>query len=337
MSHWLRRSIRANLPSSVLIFGLSGCASNAPPSAVAASGEPVAPRSVTAFGAGVPRAIPANIPFVSLEGPFWVRGGNYLLFSDVVEENGEAAKIYRYDPASGLFSVFPYPQTPTSTNGLAVTSDGKLYACERWNGALARIVGNARHVIVDRSPTIEGSPLNAPNDLAIRSDGNVYFSDTTWGSRPGPHATTGVYRVAPNGTVSMVFLVDMPNGVALSPDGTTLYVGSDKQNRIWALPVAPDGSVGTAKLLVSPEQVPDGRFDVPDGICVDDLGRIYATNNSNAVSAIQVFGPEGGFVGSIPIPQPPSNCTFGGQDRRSLFVTTLHAIYEVRMETPGLP
>lgn len=79
------------------------------------------------------------------------------------------------------------------------------------------------------------------------------------------------------------------------------------------------------------------RLHVPDGICVDDLGRVFVANNSADVSAILVFAPDGGFVGRIPIPSPPSNCTFGGADRRTLYVTTLHAIYEARTATPGLP
>lgn len=289
------------------------------------------------FGGSVPRAIASDIDFVSLEGPYWVKDGGYLIFSDVVEENGNAAKIYRYDPKSGVFSVLPYPVTPTSTNGLGVTHDGQLYACERYNGVLARVIGNERHIVVERSPHADGLPLNAPNDLAIRSDGNVYFTDTTWGAQSRPHAPTGLYRVAPDGAVSMVLQMDMPNGVVLSPDETVLYVGSDAQDRLWKLPVATDGSVGPAIPFISPERVPDGKFDVPDGMCVDDLGRVYVTNNSDKVSAIQVFTKDAQYLGRIAFPQPPSNCTFGGTDRRSLFVTTLHAIYELRLDTPGLP
>ena len=76
---------------------------------------------------------------------------------------------------------------------------------------------------------------------------------------------------------------------------------------------------------------------MPDGLCVDDRGRVYVTNNSTEVNAIVVFDSTGLFVGRIPFPVPPSNCTFGGVDRRTLYVTTLHAIYEVPMATPGLP
>jgi len=283
---------------------------------------------------GVPHAIESSVPFVSLEGPVWVTQRQRLLFSDVVEQNGAAAKIYEYDPRTRRFSVFAYPQAPISTNGLAVDAQGRLLACERWNGVVARVSGPERRVLVDRAPN--GATLNAPNDLVVRGDGNIYFSDTKWGAQAGEHARTAVYRIAPSGALSIAFEVDMPNGVALSPDGTALYVGSDAQNRVWRLPLAPDGSVGNATPFAT-QNPPEARLHVPDGICVDDRGRVYVANNSEDVAAILVFDAPGKYVGRISFPVPPSNCTFGGADRRTLYVTTLHSVYEVRVTTPGLP
>jgi gluconolactonase len=332
-------SWRAGAVAVVLAVAACGCGTTTPPppaSVAAAAG--VAPPS-GGIAVSAPRALPASISFVSLEGPFWVAAGGYLIFSDVVEQNGAAAKIYRYDPGTGAMSIVPYPQVPTSTNGLAVDSQGRLVACERWNGALVRVAGGERAVLADRSPGGPGvgRPLNAPNDLTLRADGNIYFTDTKWGARPGDHAPTAVYRLAPDGVLSVAFSVDMPNGVLLAPDGGTLYVGSDAQDRLWRLPVAPDGTVGAAAPFVDSHQVPGGRLHVPDGLCVDDRGRVYVANNSDDVSAIEVFDSDGHYVGKIAIPKPPSNCTFGGADRRTLYVTTLHAVYEVRVETPGLP
>lgn len=323
------------------MLALVGCAATAAPPA-----STTAAAAVTAAGVEAARAIPSTIPFVSLEGPFWVApeaaGGaaGYLIFSDVVEQNGAAAKIYRYDPGPGTFSVLPYPVAPTSTNGLGVDGQGRLIACERWNGALVRVAGGQRTVLVDRAPG--GQSLNAPNDLTIRADGNIYFTDTTWGARPGAHAPTAVYRLAPDGALSLAFAVSMPNGVVLSPDGNTLYVGSDAQDRLWRLPVAADGQVdpGAAQPFIDSKQLEKagaGKLHVPDGFCVDDGGRIYVANNSADVSAIEIFESDGRFVGKLPIPAPPSNCTFGGADRRTLYVTTLHAIYEARVDRPGLP
>jgi gluconolactonase len=328
-------SPRLLVPLVLLLIG-SGCRATDPASSMSGGAQP-SEAVATALGAGTPRVLPSDIPFVSLEGPAWVPDGGYLIFSDVVEQNGTAALIYRYDPRTSRFSVLPYPTHPTSTNGLAIDQRGRLIACERWNGVLARIDGGTRVVLLDRAPGGAGQSLNAPNDLAIRADGNIYFSDTTWGARPGPHAPTAVYRIAPDGSASVAFEIKMPNGVALSPDGRTLYVGSDAQDRLWRIPLGADGSAGAAEPFVEARQLPDGKLRIPDGFCVDDRGRLYVTNNSPEIRAIAVFDDRGRFLGRIPLPAPPSNCTFGGKDRRTMYITTEHAIYEVPMETPGLP
>jgi len=321
----LRRLPARLVVSALLMAAFVSCRAAAP------TGGAAAPR--TLVGASAPLAIPSGESFESLEGPFWVESGGYLIFSDVVEENGERAKVYRFDPGTAAFSVVAYPGSPITTNGLAVDGEGRLVACERWNGVLARVSGVERTVLAAESPT--GGTLNAPNDLTMRRDGNIYFSDSTWGARPGEHAKTGVYRLSPAGQLTLVLQIDMPNGVVLSPDGRTLYVGSDAQNRLWRLPVAADGTVGAPEPFAA--TAGEGTLHVPDGLCVDDLGRIYVTNNSADVSAIIVFERDGRYVGRIPFPMAPSNCTFGGIDRRTLYVTTLHTIYQMRTDTPGLP
>ncbi len=319
------RPLRASRSLPLLGLLLAACGATAAPVPPAAAPPPGL--------ATAARLIPSDRDFVSLEGPFWVARGGYLLFSDVVERNGPAARIYRFDPGPRAFSVVSYPGAPVSTNGLAVDGEGHLLACERWNGAVARVAGGERTVLAERSPS--GPPLGAPNDLVVRSDGNVYFADTTWGARPGPHAKPAVYRLSPAGVLYVAFETDMPNGVALSPDGRTLYVGSDAHHRLWRLPVSEDGRVGEAEVFGGGSAAPPVR--VPDGLCVDDLGRVYVANNSPEVSALVVFTPDGAFAGRIPVPAPPSNCTFGGSDRRTLYITTLHALYEARAATPGLP
>jgi len=324
-----RTSVPVLALSGSLLF-LLGCATVGP-----SKHPPETRQQEASLALGPPRAIASDIPFVSLEGPFWVAKDGYLIFSDVVEQNGPAAKIYRFDPHTRAFSTVPYPGSPTSTNGLAMDADANLVACERWNGALVRVSGTKRDVLAEHAP--DGQHLNAPNDLTSRADGNIYFSDSTWGARPGAHAPTAVYRVAPDGALSVAFKIDMPNGVVLSPDGNTLYVGSDAQDRLWRLLVAANGSVGSPEPFGHASDDPRARLHVPDGLCVDDRGHVFVTNNSPEVSAIIVLDSAGHFVERIPFPAPPSNCTFGGADRRTLYVTTLHAIYEVPMGTPGLP
>ncbi len=301
-------------------------------------------------GAGAPVAVKSPISFVSLEGPLWVPGGPYLLFSDVVEKNGPGAVIYRFDPAMRRFAIFPYPPaeppapsgSPTSTNGLGTDAAGDLIACERYNERLVRISPEGqRTVLADAWPPSTsnhpGQPLNAPNDVVVRADGNIYFTDTDWGTRPGgAHAPMAVYRISPDGQLDRVWQLEKPNGIALSPDGGTLYVGSDVQAKVWKLPVDARGGVGAPTVLIDGPRVPGG-FKVPDGICIDDAGNLYVANNSDEIKAIEAFDSGGRLLGRIPFPAAPSNCSFGGADRKTLYVTTLHALYEVRMPIAGLP
>ena len=319
----------------VALGALASCASSPPPVA-----GPVA--ATNAFpGAGAPVALPAPATgaFDSLEGPLWVPAQGALLFSDVIEKNGPAAHIYRFDPAARSYSVVATPETsPTSTNGLAVDPQGRLIATERYNGRLVRMEPDGKlTVLAARWPVADGPALNAPNDVAVRADGNIYFTDSDWGVRSDvPHAPMAVYRVSPSGELSRVLELQKPNGIALSPDGATLYVGSDTQAKVWSLPLDASGAAGAPRLLIDGATVPEG-FKVPDGICVDDAGNLYVTNNDDAVKAIVVFDPAGHTLGRIPLPLRPSNCTFGGADRRTMYVTTLHAVYELRVPTPGLP
>jgi gluconolactonase len=288
-----------------------------------------------------PTPLPAGpAPFISLEGPLWVpTGGGFLLFSDVVENNAEGAKIYEYDPRAREYAVHPYPSaTPTSTNGMAMDPAGNLVVTERFNARLVRVDKNgALSVLADRWPPTTGLPLSAPNDVTVRLDGNIYFTDSDWGANPAiQHAAMGVYRIAPDGTLSRILDLDKPNGVALSPDGSTLYVGSDTQAKIWKLPLDASGAPTATALLIDGATIPGG-MKVPDGICVDDGGNLFVAANADETRAIVVFNPAGQLLGRIPVAANPSNCSFGGDDRRTLYITTLHAVYEVRMPKPGRP
>jgi len=315
----------------------SACATTS--NATSPSGEPPPPGADVFPGAGAPSPLASSIPFESLEGPLWLTAQNALVFSDVVEENGANARIYRYDGSTQAIAPLPYPaKSPTSTNGLSVDSSGRLVVCERYNGRVVRVEPNgALTVLADRWPAEGGKPLNAPNDVTVRADGNIYFSDPAWGTNKGvEHPPMGVYRIAPDGKLSRVFETENPNGVALSPDGSKLYVSSDSLANVWVMPLDASGVPGAATLLIEGAKVTHG-FKVPDGICVDDSGNLYIATNHDETKAIVAFDPAGHTLGRIAMPYRASNCTFGGPDRRTMYVTTLHAVYSIRMPTPGLP
>jgi gluconolactonase len=342
----LRMSIRplasSRRPARILTQALalalaSSCATTSTGPATAPAGVPA--DAFPGVGAPAPLPAPAEGAFDSLEGPLWSATEGALLFSDVIEANGAGARIFRYEPAQRRYAALPTPPAgPTSTNGLTIDPQGRLIVCERYNARVVRHEPDGKvTVLAERWPVASGPALNAPNDVTVRADGNIYFTDSDWGARPGiPHAPMGVYRVSPTGDLSRVLELEKPNGIALSPDGRSLYLGSDVQAKVWRLPLDASGAAGTPTVLIDAPGVAGG-FKVPDGICVDDTGNLYVTNNDDAVKAIVVFDPAGHSLGRIAIPFRPSNCTFGGADRRTLYVTTLHAVYEVRVPTPGLP
>lgn len=320
------------LPLAACFLGgafLSACASTSATAPVASA--PAAAASLPSLaGASTPVRVETTTPFVSLEGPLWV--GDALLFSDV-----DASKSYRLDPQAPVAArttLFPFPR---QTNGIARDPKGRLYFCERASGQVTRVEANGQlTVIADR---FEGKRFNAANDITIRSDGNVYFTDPKWGrSHDDELGFEGAFRVAPDGKVSLITrTMTRPNGIALSPRGDVLYVGDDTANEIRRFDVAADGSVSNERPFVSQATVPGKHFATPDGICVDVDGNLYVANNNDAVHAIIAFTPAGEVLGEVPFPANPSNCTFGGADGKTLYATVGTAIYSVQMPRAGFP
>ncbi len=317
-----------------VLFAIAGCQasptapvtpeSTAPGAAQATSPLPPLP------GAEPPIRIEGNVSFLSLEGPLWL--GDALLFSDV-----DASKVYRLDPLAPLAQRYTQFTFPRQTNGIGRDALGRLYFCERAAAQITRRnVDGTLEVLADR---FEGKRFNATNDLAIRSGGNLYFSDPKWGSTHPPElGFEGAFRLAPDGQVSLVTKsMTRPNGVALSPQGDVLYVGDDTANELRRFDVAQDGSVSGERVLVAQSDLPGSHFATPDGICIDVAGNLYVTNNNDSVHSIIVFAPDARLLGEISFPGNPSNCSFGGADGKTLYATVGTAIYSVRLATSGLP
>ncbi|MEZ4439834.1 MAG: SMP-30/gluconolactonase/LRE family protein [Polyangiaceae bacterium] len=255
------------------------------------------------------------------EGPVWLPAQGLLYFSDIPDE-----EVFTLDEANTLAT---WTTTSGGTNGNALDVDGSLISCVQLD---KRVI---RHTDPQNPAAIEvvadqygGLPFNRPNDAIVRSDGSVYFTDPNYsGSQSQPFQ--GVFHVAPSGSVSLVDdAMDKPNGIALSPDETVLYVTDAGSAELWTFAIASDGSVTPGSKAKLADTSPG-----PDGFAVDDQGYLYLST----AAGIDVHAPDGTLFGNLPVPQQPANCTFGGSDRRTLYITARQGLYAIHLNVPGLP
>jgi gluconolactonase len=283
-------------------------------------------------GATIAAAQVGSSSFGFLEGPVWIAEQGVLLFSDMDMSNvgtmGPPARIRRLRPPSS-FDVFVQA---SNSNGLALWRDEAVIAATHDTQALSlfALADGARTQLEVLS---DGKRLNSPNDLTVRSDGTVYFTDPSWqktDARPSETMRKGVYRLpsswradGPNNALLVDESLDEPNGVALSPDERTLYVGS-RGSEIWKFNVAADGSVSNRTMFANTGS--------SDGMTVDCAGNLYVTSGT-----VEVFEPGGMRLGEITLGGNPTNVAFGGVDRKTLYITAGSQLYSVVLNVPGYP
>ncbi|HYR71562.1 MAG TPA: SMP-30/gluconolactonase/LRE family protein [Candidatus Acidoferrum sp.] len=261
--------------------------------------------------------------FVFTEGPLWHPDGFYY-FVDV-----RASMLYRITPGR------PHEVVREKTgggNGTTFDLQGRLILCEGDNRRVTRRAPDDRfEVLVDR---FEGKRLNRPNDVVCRSDGSIYFTDpglrVPLAEREVEHA--GVYRIAPDGAVSLVADFEYPNGLAFSPDERLLYVANTRWAQyIHVLELDADGRMARRRIFA--DMSSDETDGVPDGMKVDVEGRVYCTGPGGT----WVFAPDGTRLGVIRTPEVPANLAFGGPDLQTLFFTARTSVYTLRAKVPGQP
>jgi len=282
--------------------------------------------------------------FVWTEGPVWVRDGGYLVFSDV-----PGNVMYRWSEADGVSEVLNpsgYAGPPTDAfaepgqNGMALDAAGRLLACDHGNRALARIdlKTGEKTFLLERW---RGKRFNSPNDLAVARSGAIYFTDPTYGLK-GRNASplreldfNGVYRLAPDGTLDLLDAeLTFPNGIALSPEERRLYVSvSDPDDpKLMVYDLGPDGlPTGKALFFDAARLREAGGPGLPDGLCLDTDGRLYATGPGGVL----VLTPDAELIGVIETGTAIANCAFG-EDGSTLFLASNHTLARVRLRTTGL-
>jgi len=266
-------------------------------------------------GIGAVTLVAGELQFV--EGPQWIAADGVLLFSDI-----PADTIYQLAPPDTV-TVFRSPSG--NSNGLALDPDGALLAAEHGN----RRVSRDGTTVAD---AYQGMRLNSPNDVVASSDGTIYFTDPPYGIADADRELPfmGVFRVPAAGGAPVAEweggLAARPNGIALAPDESRLYVADTADGMLRAWDVAGDGSLSGETVVTA---------DVPgaDGMAVDDVGNLFVTTSTG----IRIFAPDGTSWGTITVPEQPANCAFGGADRRTLYITARTSLYRVELAAPGLP
>ncbi|SEC62046.1 gluconolactonase [Amycolatopsis tolypomycina] len=273
--------------------------------------------------------------FTFLEGPTWDRRTGTLLMSDMRSPTGpqgvQPSAMIRHTPPA-TFETFI---ADAGSNGLAISADGtRVLAATHDNRTVSA------YSLADRSRTTIaagylGRAFNSPNDLTTAKDGTTYFTDPNYqrGNRPDEQGgRTSVFRVR-DGVVGLVDdTLPQPNGVVLSPDGKTLYVGATGADVIMKYSVRPDGTTGDRTVFAN--------IRTPDGATVDCAGNVYWVSNGEGL--VYVFSPTGARLGTISAGRNSTNAAFGGPDGRTLYITSSvsgggYGLYQARLNVPGNP
>ncbi|TAK26118.1 MAG: SMP-30/gluconolactonase/LRE family protein [Chloroflexota bacterium] len=266
--------------------------------------------------------------FTFTEGPVW--RGSDLLFSDIPNNRTVRYRILGEGPEVTTF------RTPSgNANGLTLDHQGRLLACEHSGRRVSRV--NADGSVETMADNYEGKRLSSPNDIVVRSDGSIFFTDPPYGlknqSEGRETPCNGVFRLDSAGRLHL--LVDdfeRPNGLAFSPDETTLYIDDSAKAHIRAFDVAVDGSLSNGRVWAELKGAA-GERGVPDGMKVDSEGNVYCTG----AGGIWVFAANGRHLGRIHMPEVTANLAWGDSDWKSLYLTATTSVYRLRMNVAGVP
>ena len=254
--------------------------------------------------------------FMFTEGPVWNRQQEFLLFSDIAGNT-----IYRWTPSNKI-DVIRRPSG--NANGLAYDLNGDLLAAEHGSRTLTRMSKDGTVQTV--ASHWQEKKLHSPNDIAVRSDGTIYFTDPPYGlnGRTPELDFMGLYRITPDGRQILEGKYNQYlNGLAFSPDEKTMYLALTEADLLLALDVADDGATSNPRRFA--------EVTYPDGIAVDIAGNIYVAG----WKGIAVLTPEGNLLGTISTDRPPANCAFAGADGKLLVMTARDCLLGVQMPIPG--
>lgn len=257
-----------------------------------------------------------NDGFIFTEGPVWNHADGYLLFSDIAGDT-----IYRLTLPQ---QIDVYHRPSHNANGLAYDLEGCLLAAEHGSRSLTRRLPSGAWETV--AVSYQNRRLHSPNDIAVRSEGTIYFTDPPFGlgNRLPELDFMGLYRITAGGEIGLAAeFNEYPNGVAFSPDEHTLYVALTAADKVIAFTVNSNG------MIVNPRDF--ATVPYPDGMAVDQAGNIYIAG----WEGVAVYDAGAHYIGTIETDMPPANCAFAGLDGKLLIITARNSLYQVKVPIPG--
>jgi gluconolactonase len=249
--------------------------------------------------------------FQFTEGPVW-RDGSGLYFSDI---NGNT--VYLWTGQSGATS---YLKPSGNANGLAFDPGGRLLLAQQGARRVIRLEPDGSQTVL--AERYAGKRLNSPNDLAVRPDGSIFFTDPSWGQ--AELGFSGIYRIGPSGNLQLLDkTLSRPNGIVFSPDGKKLFVSDAEVRIIFVWDVVSDSVLANKRQFASIK--PAGYAD---GMKVDASGNLYAAGPLG----IWVFSPAGTVLDTVLVPGQTTNCAWGDADRKTLYITSGQGVYRIRAD-----
>jgi gluconolactonase len=266
--------------------------------------------------------------FLFTEGPLWDARRRRLLFSDIP---GDVISAW----SAGATRDFRRPSH--KSNGLTMDRTGRVLCCEHATSRVTRLEADGSVTVL--ASAYEGRELNSPNDIVVRSDGAIYFTDPTYGRmeyygvpRPAQLGWRGVYRVGADGR-GLTLLADdfaQPNGLCFSLDEKRLFVNDTERMHIRAFDVLPDGTLAGGRVWAETKGEGGGA---PDGMKIDGAGNLYCCGPGG----LHVFDADAKCLGVIRVPEVPANFTFGDDDLKTVYATAQGSVYRFRVKVAGRP
>jgi gluconolactonase len=264
------------------------------------------------------------------EGPVWDRKGGCLYFVEII-----GSRINRFTPGLGVETVV---RDTGHANGMTFDHQGRLLVAGWSSRTVWRRELDGTHTTI--ASHYQGKAVNTPNDIVVRSDGSIYWTDSDGGFYiPGMEGEdiqryldfSGVFRIPPGGGEMQLVIRDglFPNGLAFSPDEKLLYVTDTRERHIRVFDVNTDGSVGRGRVFYQLQGEEAGHAD---GMKIDVQGNVYCTGPGG----IHILSPGGELLGRLRVPDDCTNMAWGGDDGRTLYITAFHSLYRIRTKIPGV-